>query len=168
LLQFFKTWLFSGTAFGLLWGAMMIRHFGVQGAAMAALPAGIAFGAAMAGFQVWLKRSQSARAQVAMPLQPGEQILHEGMANHCLGKEYRGGWLRLTNQRLAFRPHALNFQTGILDLKLDDIASSQAVLTKDIIPNGLKVHTRQGADEYFVVYGRKRWRDEIQKAIKLS
>lgn len=94
-------------------------------------------------------------------LEEGEVILKEGPANHFKGIEAVGGKLQLTNRRLIFRSHALNVQTHEESYLLADIASVRTRNTLGIVPNGLAVIFNDGREERFVLYGRKKWMQEI-------
>lgn len=94
----------------------------------------------------------------------GEDVLLQGPANHFLKKEGRGGWLTLTQSRLAFRSHGKNIQNAPLDVFLEDIDSVSKSSTLGIIPNGLRVVTLAGKVESFVVSNRKHWVNLIEKA----
>ena len=162
--RFILTWILSGLAFGLAWGAFMALEFEYWGFFRAGLPAGLVFGLALASFQAWVSRSKAAQAQMKLPLQEGERLLMEGLANHRLNREYRGGFLRLTNRRLAFRPHASNAQNDPLDIPLSHLAGAETMLNLSFLPNGLRVKTTDGDSHDFVVCGRTRWRDAIRRA----
>lgn len=96
----------------------------------------------------------------------GEQGLCEGPANLFRGIVAVGGWLWLTNQRLAFRPHKVNVRAEVKSWPLGSIQGAMPVSTFLIIPNGLKVDLTDGTSLQFVVYERKLWAQEIEKALR--
>ena len=165
---FAKTALITGVAFGIPMGLLAgvvfgIAHgfsSGVRFGLMLAPISGVAFGLAMTGFMaIQRRRFAQGRSQFT-----GEQLLHDGPANHFLNGEGVGGWLFLTKERLLFRSHQFNIQRHELSVPLAEIAEVQPVWTAKMFPNGLRVVTRSGRAERFVVEARRRWCDEIAKA----
>jgi len=136
---------------GVFWA--LIARWPMAFTLIAALLAGCLFGLVMAAFLASSKVQQSARPV----FQPHEQIIKAGPANHFMGREAVGGWLFLTDQRLVFKSHRFNLQNHELALALTDIVRVQPSRTAWIIPNGLYVHTQQGAIERFVVGERDDW-----------
>jgi hypothetical protein len=165
---FAKTALITGTAFGIPMGVIAGIVFGVArgfssgvsfGLAIAPI-SGLAFGLSMAGFMAIQRR----RVSQTRPEFTGERLLHDGPANHFLNGEGVGGWLYLTEQRLLFRSHKFNIQPHELSVPLVDISEVRPVRTAKIVPNGLRLVTRSGRDERFVVQAHRRWCDEIIRA----
>jgi hypothetical protein len=73
-----------------------------------------------------------------------------------------GGKLYLTSQRLIFESHKLNIQTGVTEVPLQEIQSTEKCWTKflgciPLIPNSLAVSTKDGSVYKFVLYGRGSW-----------
>ena len=136
----------GGLSFGLVTGAA----------------SGLAFGLAMAGFMA-IQRRRFSRTR---PEFRGEELLHDGPANHFVNGEGVGGWLFLTRDRLLFRSHQVNIQPHELSVPLADIAEIQPVRTARIFPNGLRLVTRSGREERFVVEAHRRWSDEILKELR--
>ena len=97
-------------------------------------------------------------------LAEGEVILKEGPANHFMGVESVGGKLYLTNLRLFFKSHRLNFQTHEASYRLEDIVSVKPRNTLGFIPNGMAVVVKDKGEQKFVVYGRKDWMKKILNA----
>ncbi len=56
-----------------------------------------------------------------LPLEDGEVLLLERLANHFIGGEARGGTLLVTSRRLAFRPHRFNVQLATWSAPLPDV-----------------------------------------------
>jgi hypothetical protein len=157
--RFAKTFLATSIPFGICMGVVwsLIEHWPMAITLIAALLAGSLFGLVMAAFQASAEVQQSARPV----FHPHEQIIKADPANHFMGYEAVGGWLFLTDQRLVFKSHRFNLQNHELALALTDIVRVQPSRTAGIIPNGLLVHTRQGAIERFVVSGRSDWCKQI-------
>ncbi len=56
----------------------------------------------------------------------GEQLLAEEMANLFRGWEGVGGRLYVTNRRVIFESHLLNFQRGVTEIPLEEIEDVSA------------------------------------------
>jgi hypothetical protein len=156
--QSWKVALVSGLVFGVLFGVMRMivpphPHPSLSELLIFAAIAGILFGV----FIKLFLSSKSVARTMAIALQPGETVAHEGFANHFLNCEGRGGRLYLTNRRLVFQPHAVNLQRSGFSMPLDDIAEASKCLTFWLIPNGIKITHRDGKTERFVVYDRADW-----------
>lgn len=137
---------------------------GLSGGVLFGLMAGGAFGLIMASFKAMqMRRFTQARSEFT-----SEELLHDGPANHLLNRESVGGWLFLTKKRLLFRSHPINVQRHELSVPLAEIAEVQPVRTAGVIPNGLRVLTRSGTDDRFVVEARRKWCDEILRAQGLA
>lgn len=166
--SFPKTALRAGIAFGIPMGILAGIMIGIarglsSGVSLGFLMAGgsgLAFGLATAGFMA-IQRKHFARAR---PEFTGGELLHDGPANHFLNGEGVGGWLFLTKELLLFRSHEFNIQRHELSVPLSEIAEVQAVRTAKIFSNGLRLVTRSGRDERFVVGAHQRWCDEIIRA----
>jgi formylglycine-generating enzyme required for sulfatase activity len=101
------------------------------------------------------------------PLLPGETVVKHGAANMQRGLETAGGWLYLTNKRLIFEAHALNFQSGTTLIRLPDIVGTQPRWTKflnliPLFPNSVGVSTNEGKECRFVTFGREAWIEAIE------
>ena len=95
-------------------------------------------------------------------LQTDEKVVREDGANHQRGRETVGGKLYLTTQRLVFESHAFNIQTGTTTIALQDVAGVEPTWTKfldliPIMPNSIKIATREGKEHSFVVPARDKW-----------
>lgn len=91
-----------------------------------------------------------------------EKIVKEGSANLQKNIETVGGKLYLTNQRLVFEAHALNIQSGAIEVELANIQSSEKCWTKlfgilPLFPNSLAVYTKEGKEFRFALFGRGAW-----------
>lgn len=96
----------------------------------------------------------------------GEKLVKEGAANLQRKLETVGGKLYLTNQRLVFEAHKFNFQSGVTEVDMSNVQSSEKCWTKflglfPLFPNSLAVHTKQGEEHRFVLFGRGAWLAEI-------
>lgn len=158
-MRFAKTFLVTSIPFGICMGVVgvLLAPSPMLFTLIAAVLAGCLFGLVMAAFLASSKIQRSARPV----FQPHEQIIKAGPANHFMGREAVGGWLFLTDQRLVFKSHSFNLQNHELALALIEIVRVQPSRTAWIIPNGLYVHTQQGAVERFVVGEREDWCRQI-------
>jgi len=89
------------------------------------------------------------------PLQEGEQIVADVMANLFRGFEGVGGRLKVTDRRLLFEPHNFNFQTMTLEIPLSQVEQVQPRNTWGIVPNGILVKLTSGVEYKFVVWKRQ-------------
>ncbi len=106
---------------------------------------------------------------VKTELRKGEEIIKEGAANLQKGAETVGGKLYLTNQRLVFEAHKLNFQGGQTEIELKQVQTVTPCWTKlfnvlPVAPNSLAVAGGNGLDYRFVLNGRKKWAQAIESA----
>ena len=92
-----------------------------------------------------------------------EIVKHEGPANLFRGIEGVGGKLLLTDKRLIFKSHKMNFQSGEIQLVLDEIEEVNATKTAKLFQNGMRVLSKAGESFNFVVYERDTWLDKIYK-----
>lgn len=100
-----------------------------------------------------------------MKLDSSEIIIRKSRANHLKPFEGVGGKLFLTNQRLFFKSHFFNVQTHEESIPLQDIVSIEAKHS-DFISGKMKIFLRNGSVEKFYVPKRKRWVNDIEKAIE--
>lgn len=102
------------------------------------------------------------------PQDESEQLLGKFAANLFRGMEGVGGRILVTDRRVLFEAHALNFQREPLSLDIADIAEVRLTRTAGLIPNGLTIRTRAGDEHVFVVYARNRIRDLILEQMQGS
>ena len=95
-------------------------------------------------------------------LMDGERLLAGEMANLFRGWESVGGRLYVTNRRVIFEPHFLNFRRRVTEMPLTEIEEVRPRNTLGLIPNGMEVETCEGVRYQFVVWGRERIIDMIQ------
>ncbi|SET96231.1 hypothetical protein SAMN05421676_11280 [Salinibacillus kushneri] len=95
-------------------------------------------------------------------------IIKEGMANLWKGKEGVGGKLYLTREHLLHKAHRANIQTGDVEIKLEKINNVGFYNNKFLglpIKNGLLVTDQSGQEYRFVVYGREKWKRQIEEVM---
>lgn len=98
-------------------------------------------------------------------LQKNEKILAYRPANLFRSIEGVGGHIKITNKRLIFEPHSINFQKQILEIPLNKIEYAKPRFTALIIPNGMLVKLKVGVEYKFVVWKRNELIDLINKNI---
>jgi len=101
-----------------------------------------------------------------LELGSNEVTIKESTANLQKNIETVGGKLCLTNQRLVFKSHKINIQTGVTEIQLSSIESVEKCWTKflgiiPIMPNSLTVNTKGGETFSFVLFGRSNWESAI-------
>lgn len=96
-----------------------------------------------------------------------ETVTKSGAANLQRGAETVGGKLYLTNRRLIFEAHSLNFQSGTTIVPLQEISETTPCWTRflnliPVAPNSLAVAS-SGTEKRFVLFGRKAWKIAIDE-----
>jgi hypothetical protein len=100
-----------------------------------------------------------------MRLQDKEIIIKKSRANHLKPLEKVGGKLYLTNQRLFFKSHIFNIQTHEESISLENIALVE-IKHCDFIFSKMTIFLKNGSVEKFHIAKRRKWVDEIEKAIQ--
>ena len=103
-------------------------------------------------------------------LEPDESIVMEGNANmHQLLGITKGGTLILTDRRLVFLAHALNFGRKFDEIPFSMIAVSGNELNI-LVPtsNMIKVVTRDGKKYEFIVVRKQKeeWKQKISELVR--
>ena len=89
----------------------------------------------------------------------------EGPANLFRGAEAVGGKLFLTNERLIFKSHKLNINTGQSDFTFGEIFVVSPRRTARLIDNGLRLRLVDGREFDIVVGNRETWLDKLQEKL---
>lgn len=98
----------------------------------------------------------------------GERLLKKGSANYSKSQfNNQGGRLYLTNKRLVFKAHLINIGDKLTVVNLADIISVKKARNMGLIPNGMKVITRDGEEHKYSVWGRKKWLASISDLINI-
>ena len=103
---------------------------------------------------------------VVPKLNDNEKIEIEGPANLYKGVEGVGGKMFLTNQRMIFKSHNYNIQTGqtnIPFMDIEDVIERKLFLIADV---GLRVKLKGRKKYDFVVNERNKWIEEINSKLK--
>ena len=101
-----------------------------------------------------------------MKLANGEIVIKKGAANHLVPSEGVGGRLFLTDQRLHFSSHSFNVNVHEKSIELESIISIEAKHS-DYISRRLSIYLNDGSVEHFIVYKRKEWVNDIEKAMRM-
>ncbi|MFB4169299.1 GRAM domain-containing protein [Virgibacillus sp. JSM 102003] len=86
-----------------------------------------------------------------MELKSNEQIQYDIGTNLKRGLESVGGKLKVTNERLYFKPHAINIKKKELELSMDSITNVKKSKSLGLIPNALTVVVDDGSEYKFVL-----------------
>ena len=129
---------------------------------------GLFFGLFMAyGFPLIFKKMGTSLGNSIHPeLASDEEIEMEGPANLFRGMEGVGGKLFLTNQKVIFKAHALNIQTGQTDISFDSITDIQFRKTGHLLDNGLSILTTDQRKYDLVLADREIWREKLRAKVK--
>ncbi len=106
-----------------------------------------------------------------LELQSGEKLLLQGAANKWQRVGSKGGMLFLTNQRLVFKAHALNFGSKVDSYELSEIETEGNTLnikvSSNLISFNIKLKTKSGEEISFVVTRKQKdaWIDGIIDAV---
>jgi len=96
-------------------------------------------------------------------LKENETEIYSDGANLFRGVQAVGGKLILTNERLIFLPHNLNFNREQEYLDLTKINSTKEVKTMNLIDNGLRITLNNEIELKFVLNNRETWIEKIEE-----
>ena len=147
-----KTAISSGVPFGFMMALFFSWRFGPIGAIAGAL-SGVCFGIFIGIFIERQRPKLEAKDQIF----EGEKIILQGPANHFKKMEARGGWLVLTDTKLAFRSHGVNLQNEPLNIHISEISSLAKGVLGRVIPRRLSLVLQSGKRETFMVAQRGEW-----------
>lgn len=112
--------------------------------------------------------SRKVKEQTTLEGVEASDVIYSGGANHFKNAEAVGGKLYLLSDHLAFKSHKVNIQNHTLAIKINNIQDIIFYSTLGLIPNGLKIILKDGAEEKFVVNYRDIWKKNIQILIDQS
>lgn len=95
-------------------------------------------------------------------LNADEQVIRKGYANHFESHIRMTGKLYLTNERLFFVTHPLNFKHYELSIPLDNITGVRLKNNIKFFPHGFVLTLKNGQEHNFVTWRRKHWAAEIE------
>ena len=153
----------AGLAFGILFGIFLAVLFGINYALIAGPISGFAFGITLYFFLA----SKTVNRQTQIQTADGEKVIHSGGANHFINGEAVGGKLYLLSDKLQFQSHGFNVQNHGQTINLKQIKEVSFFNGYGVIPKGLAITTLNGQTEKFVVNGRKRWKEQIEKLLDI-
>jgi hypothetical protein len=99
-----------------------------------------------------------------LSLQPEEILLKKGRANHFEGAMGMIGRLYLTNKRLYFVTHPLNFKRYDFEVGLEDIAQINTQNNLYLFTRGVVIVLRNGETHRFALWNRAKWKVSIESA----
>ncbi|MDG5767825.1 hypothetical protein QA596_10135 [Balneolales bacterium ANBcel1] len=149
----------AGIAFGLLSGLFYAFYIAIEYALIAGPVTGLAVGVAMYYFVT----SRMVKEQTQIENMKGESIIRSGGANHLKNVESVGGVLYLLEDRIHFKSHKLNVQNHEEIIGIGQVQEVGFYNTLGIIPNGLSIKKDDDKVERFVVNGRRKWKEEIER-----
>lgn len=100
-------------------------------------------------------------------MREGERIMKKGHVNLYYDGEAFNGALYLTNERLLFTGYLLDITSKYMK-EIPFASISEVIQEKSlfIIPNVLRVRTKNDRDLKFIVSGRNKWLAEINEQIR--
>ncbi len=159
--------LISSTAYGLAMGIFFSVQLGRYDLGMEmGLIAGLLFGPPWAWVMRMFANRFNSKHKVERPDFGSESILVEGPANHFKGIEGVGGYLWVTDARVHFRSHSVNFQNHEWTCPLSKIQDARATKTVGLFNNGLRLKTFSGKEHRFTVYDNRGWAEVLQKLLQ--
>lgn len=108
------------------------------------------------------------RSYMDITLQDDERVLLKSHANHYVGRMLMTGRLFLTNRRLCFVAHPLNFRQYTLDLPLATVTRMEFRNNLRFFSHGFWVHTANGEQQHFSVWNRRKWKKAVEEQLALS
>lgn len=105
----------------------------------------------------------------SFPLAADESIIKKCLASYTCDKDVLNGALYLTDSRLVFVGYLLSINNKYMDeVPLAHIKALAADRTFYIIPNALKVITRQDKVIKYIVQDRNQWLDAITRQMEMA
>ncbi|MFI3261648.1 MAG: zinc-ribbon domain-containing protein [Rikenellaceae bacterium] len=95
-----------------------------------------------------------------------QEVLLKKAANLFRNSESVGGRIFFYSNRLLFKSHSINIQTGETTIYYKDIKSLHKVNTLGLVPNGMLVKLHNGMEHQFVVWGRTKLIEFIYDIMK--
>lgn len=114
---------------------------------------GLLFGIAFAVFSIFANRKYSS---IPLEISKGGVVVH-GPASRFKGGAPQGGWLYLTQEKLIFKTHNMNFHKDEFEISLKDIRKFGEHKILSIFTNGIFVELPSGRREKFVVAQPDEW-----------
>ncbi|MCE7053521.1 GRAM domain-containing protein [Algoriphagus sp. AGSA1] len=114
---------------------------------------------------IFRKMAEKAGKIISPDLEPGEIIETEESANLFRGAEAVGGKLFLTNERVIFKSHKFNINTGQSDISYNLISEVSPRKTGMLVGNGLRLTLVDGREYDFVISNRETWMEKFQEKL---
>ena len=157
-MQEIKNSILAGLVFGVVLGTFLTYMFGIEQGIITGSISGIIFGVAIYFFI----KSDAVKKQTQLSDIGISGVIFSGGANHFKNAEAVGGKLYLLKDGLQFKSHNFNVQNHQLKISFPSITRITFFNSLGIVPNGLKVHLKDGRTEKFVVNKRKTWKEKIE------
>lgn len=159
-----KTLVYASIGFALLFGIFIAFTNGIWYALIAGPITGALWGLMMYLFV----NARKVKNQTIPEGVEARDVIYSGGANHFKNAEAVGGTLFLLSDHLEFKSHKFNIQNHTPTIKINNIQDIIFYNTLGLIPNGLKIILKDGAEEKFVVNHRDIWKKNIQSLIDQS
>ncbi len=98
-------------------------------------------------------------------LHKGEKILKKGHANYYENHLLNTGRLYLTNERIYFSSHPLNFKKVGITMPLQEVTGVELRNNYKVFSHGFYIVMHNGTKHHFAVWQRRRWKKIINEVI---
>jgi len=107
----------------------------------------------------------------AFSFSSSENIVRQGAVSLQEDIEHVTGKLYLTETKLVFEPHGLNFQGRTTTINLENITTAEKGWSKLLgivpaVPNALKITMKDGKVYRFTCWWPSRWKNAIDEQVK--
>jgi hypothetical protein len=154
----------AGIVFGICLGIYFTFRLETHLAIISGTLSGIAFGAILYFFVT----SKAVKRQTQIVTVDNNPIIRSTSANRFKNGEAVGGKLYLLKDKVQFQSHSFNLQNHGLIIELTQIKEVVFYNTLGLIPNGLAIVTHKGEKEKFVIYGRRKWKEDLEKLMAIK
>lgn len=150
----------AAICFGIMTGIFLEYGFGNMYLSIAG---GIITTIILAWFFNWFFDRNRLVQQAALTNLRGQDLLHEGAANHFRRYEAVGGKLYLLTNELVFKSHRFNIQNHTMIISLHQIKEVSLYSSSSIVDNGLAITTLNGKQDKYVVNDPYVWKEKIEE-----
>lgn len=102
------------------------------------------------------------------PIDESEKVVGKFGVSLFRKGEAIGGRVILTNQRLLFEAHGMNFQRDPQDLSLANVVGLVTFQSWGIFPNGVILKYRSGEECKLIMFNRKQFIDSIERLLGIA
>ncbi|MDR3245669.1 MAG: hypothetical protein LBT50_04480 [Prevotellaceae bacterium] len=156
-----KNSVYAGLAFGVIMSVYYAFTFDILQGIIGGVISGTLFGL----FSYFFLNSKRIARQTQMEIDENDVLVLADDANRFVRIEATGGKLYLFTDRLQFKSHKVNIQKNQVIINLLEIEKVGFFNIYGFVPTGLRVTTKDGKSEKFVVNERKKWKAKIEKLL---